>query len=145
MREFHWRNDIFFRRNDSGEVEIVKRPKAVAFWTAEKGFHDPEEPILTIDASNWASIVAFLDYASADEHQVVLLRSPEITPFADYQRWGDMLVSGQWSWVRNMRCKYVNIHLDTRREGYTFSDRDGNPITFAQLCWQYSKDTPTPP
>lgn len=60
MGEFHWKNAIFFRRNDLGEVEIVSRPKMAAYWTVDKGFHDPETPVLTIDAGSWDSIVAFL-------------------------------------------------------------------------------------
>ena len=58
--EFHWKGDIFFRRNELGEIEIVRRPKLAAYWTPEKGFHDPEIPILTIDSDSWESIVGFL-------------------------------------------------------------------------------------
>jgi len=59
-REFHWRDDIYFRATDEGNVDVFRRPKRVAYWTQEKGFHDPEEPLFTVDWASWTSIVHFI-------------------------------------------------------------------------------------
>lgn len=61
--EFHWRDDIYFRATDDGNVDVFRRPKRVAYWTQDKGFHDPEEPLFTVDGPSWKSIVSFVDAA----------------------------------------------------------------------------------
>jgi hypothetical protein len=63
--EFHWRNDVYFRAADDGTVEIFRRPKRVAYWTQERGFHDPEKSLLVIDGPSWESIVSFIATARA--------------------------------------------------------------------------------
>lgn len=62
-REFHWRDDIYFRATDDGNVDVFKRPKLAAYWTHDKGFHDPEEIFFTVDGPSWASITMFIDTA----------------------------------------------------------------------------------
>lgn len=51
----------------------------------------------------------------------------------------------EWSWHRNMDCKYVTIRVDMRTGHCIISDKEGNRISPAQLAWQYSQDTPIPP
>lgn len=39
-----------------------------------------------------------------------------------------------WTWCRNMACKYVSVHIDTRGGGFvTLKDRDGNSLTLDEL------------
>jgi hypothetical protein len=51
----------------------------------------------------------------------------------------------KWSWVKNTSCKYIQIKIDMRDGGYVLLDRDGNRISFDQLKWQYSAETPNEP
>lgn len=74
-----------------------------------------------------------------------LIEWPAATSVSQIGEWLAAVEAGQWSWVKNTRCKYVDIKFDTRRGAYRILDRDGNPITFEELCWQYSGETPAPP
>lgn len=58
-REFHYRDDIYFRLQEDGSVDIFRRRKHAAYWTAEQGFHDPEEPVVTVDRDSWDTICRF--------------------------------------------------------------------------------------
>jgi hypothetical protein len=58
-REFHLKDAVYFRLENDGSVSIVKRPKRVAYYTVERGFHDPETLLVSVDADSWDSIVAF--------------------------------------------------------------------------------------
>lgn len=69
---------------------------------------------------------------------------PPITSSADIAEWLDAVATGRWTWTRNTRCKYVDLKLDTRRGAYSILDRNGRPITFEQLRWQYPEPAPTP-
>ncbi len=51
----------------------------------------------------------------------------------------------EWSWVRNMDCKYVEIRVDTRDNHCVIRARDGSAITLEDLQYQYSEDTPGAP
>ena len=43
----------------------------------------------------------------------------------------------EWRWIRNTRCKYVELRIDTRDNHCVIRDRDGNPITLEELKYQY--------
>ena len=55
--------------------------------------------------------------------------------------WMMHVASGSWTWVRNTRCKYVTLGIDTRRGAYLANDRDGKPLTADELLWQYGAAT----
>ena len=63
--EFHWRDDTYFRVTNSGDVDVFRRPKRAAYYTHERGFHDPEEHLFTVDSASWDSIVMFVENARA--------------------------------------------------------------------------------
>lgn len=44
--------------------------------------------------------------------------------------------AGQWHWVSNPRCKYVNLRVDMRDGGCLIRDKDGNRIDPADLAKQ---------
>lgn len=45
-----------------------------------------------------------------------------------------------WSWARNMDCKYINLRIDMRDGGFVIV-ADGKRISLDALKWQYrSKD-----
>lgn len=43
----------------------------------------------------------------------------------------------KWAWIRNTRCKYVNVRIDMRNGGFVLEDRDGARISLDQLKYQY--------
>lgn len=46
----------------------------------------------------------------------------------------------QWAWVRNSKCKYVRVAIDTRDGGYVrLFDRDEKAITLAEFERQLGK------
>jgi hypothetical protein len=45
-----------------------------------------------------------------------------------------------WLWVRNSRCKYVELRIDMRDGGHLLFDRDGARIHFEELKFQHGKD-----
>lgn len=85
------------------------------------------------------------DYLSSKVSLEDSLKRPSIVSMEDFKSWVDSITSNCWSWVKNTRCKYVTIRIDTRRGVYSIKDRDGREISLGQLFWQYSKDTPEPP
>ena len=58
-------------------------------------------------------------------------------PPAKLAEWLASVASGEWIWPRNSRCKYVNLKIDTRAGAYRIEDRDGKPISFDELLFQY--------
>lgn len=45
---------------------------------------------------------------------------------------------GRWQWYRNPRCKYIEVRIDTRFLHCQIRDREGKPISLAQLQLQMS-------
>ena len=45
-----------------------------------------------------------------------------------------------WTWCRNMQCKYLDVLIDTRDGGWVhFKDRDGNLLSTADVELQHGK------
>lgn len=42
-----------------------------------------------------------------------------------------------WQWIKNSRCKYIELRIDMRDGGFIIKDRDGKRISFDQLKYQY--------
>ena len=42
----------------------------------------------------------------------------------------------EWTWIRNSKCKYVDIRIDMRDGAFVLRDRDGNRISLKQLAEQ---------
>jgi hypothetical protein len=76
------------------------------------------------------------------EVEGALVQRP-IAPNSDLALWLNRVASGEWNWVRNTRCKYVTLKIDTRRGAYAILDRDDKPLTASDLMWQYSSETPS--
>lgn len=64
-----------------------------------------------------------------------------IIPFHVISTWLQDVAEGRWTWVRNSRCKYVSLHLDTRVGAYCVRDRDGNLIDAETLLYQYEGES----
>jgi len=64
----------------------------------------------------------------------------DITPFNKLAEWLTSVSEKRWTWARNSRCKYVTIKIDTRSGAYRIEDRDGSPISFAELSHQYGEN-----
>lgn len=47
---------------------------------------------------------------------------------------------GSWEWFANNRCKYVGVRVDMRTGHCTLTDREGLPITFEELEYQYGRN-----
>ena len=47
------------------------------------------------------------------------------------------LITGKWSWARNMRCKYINIRIDMRDGGFVLLNRDRERLSTKDLQYQY--------
>ena len=62
----------------------------------------------------------------------------------DFMEVYDKMQKGEWSWSRNIGCKYVNLRVDMRDGGCIISI-DGQRISPEFLAWQYSKETMNPP
>lgn len=73
-----------------------------------------------------------------------LTSGTEVVPTAQIAAWLAKVASGEWTWVRNTRCKYVTLRIDTRRGAYLVKDRDDQPLTANELEWQYSAECPSP-
>lgn len=67
------------------------------------------------------------------------LRARLIVPSAVIAAWLASVADGSWSWVRNTRCKYVKLGIDTKRGAYLVNDRDDVPISADELLWQYGQ------
>ena len=61
---------------------------------------------------------------------------PAPIPTAELARWLGEVASGEWTWTRNSRCKYVTLRIDTRVGAYGLEDRDGKAITIEELTYQ---------
>lgn len=48
-----------------------------------------------------------------------------------------LIESKEWSWVRNMDSKYVDIRIDMRDGGFVITNRDGKRINLEQIKWQF--------
>lgn len=98
------------------------------------------------DVANFAMMVA--DRCGGLELPAALQSVPEvageaelpttgdIVPTADLSAWLAAIVRGDWTWASNSPCKYVTLHIDTRRGAYRIEDRDGNAISFHALLRQ---------
>jgi hypothetical protein len=51
-----------------------------------------------------------------------------VWPIADIAAWLTAVADGRWSWTNNSQCKYVVLHIDTRRGAYQIEDRDNVKI-----------------
>lgn len=62
-------------------------------------------------------------------------------------KWMASVADGSWTWLRNPKCKYVSLGIDTRRGAYRVNDRDDTPISAEELLWQYGTKSAalTPP
>lgn len=70
---------------------------------------------------------------------------PPAVPPEQLADWLRDVAAGNWAWVRNSKCKYVTLKIDTRRGAFRIEDRDGKPISFDDLTFQYgtrAKETP---
>lgn len=47
-----------------------------------------------------------------------------------------MIRDPRWTWVKNNRCKYIGVQIDTRSMRCQLTDRDGHPITLKDLSRQ---------
>jgi hypothetical protein len=48
--------------------------------------------------------------------------------------------AGDWVWVRNSRCKYVELRVDMRNGGCLIRDQHGNRINPSDLRFQFPRD-----
>ena len=46
----------------------------------------------------------------------------------------------KWSWVRNPRCKYIELRIDMRDGGCIIRDRNGTRIDPTELTYQFDKE-----
>ena len=53
--------------------------------------------------------------------------------------------AGNWKWIKNQRCKYVDLRIDMRDGGCIIKDSDGKRISPEMLAWQYTSENPEPP
>lgn len=65
-------------------------------------------------------------------------REPPV-PLDRIVSWLEDVQSGSWRWTANGRCKYVTVKIDTRSGAYRIEDRDGAPITLAELAHQHGR------
>jgi hypothetical protein len=42
-----------------------------------------------------------------------------------------------WSWAKNMNCKYLNVRIDMRDGGFVLKNDKGQRISLDALKWQY--------
>ena len=66
----------------------------------------------------------------------------EVTHFIE---WATLDRFKNWVWIRNPRCKYIELRIDMRSGDFIIRNRDGEPITFEQLKWQYRDEATEPP
>jgi hypothetical protein len=74
-----------------------------------------------------------------DKTKLDALAVRPIVPTADLATWLADVAAERWSWVRNTKCKYVTLKIDTRRGAYCIEDRDGNKIDLIDLTEQYGR------
>jgi len=48
--------------------------------------------------------------------------------------------NGDWSWIYNSKCKYVELRVDMRNGGCIISDRSGTRIDPKDLEYQFNKE-----
>lgn len=83
-----------------------------------------------IDSNSWDEnfdeVVAFIKQAAKETED-------------KYEPYGNTLKPGciDWSWARNMDCKYVNIRIDMRDGGFVLVNQKGERISLDALKWQY--------
>ncbi len=69
-----------------------------------------------------------------EKHQVKLIsRWGSINPVLSFI---DLVLQKKWRWIKNSKCKYVNLRIDTRDLSCIIEDRHGNEITIEQLLEQ---------
>jgi hypothetical protein len=51
---------------------------------------------------------------------------------------------GRWTWLRNSRCKYVELRVDMRSGHCIIRDRDGKRINPEDLAFQIDIGLPHP-
>jgi hypothetical protein len=85
-----------------------------------------------IDRNSWEEnfdeVIAFIKQATNEE---------------PYEADGNTLKPGaiDWSWSRNMDCKYINIRIDMRDGGFVLVNQRGERVSLDAIKWQYkSKD-----
>jgi len=45
-----------------------------------------------------------------------------------------------WTWVRNPKCKYIDLRIDMRDGGCLLTNRDGQRINPEDLAYQYGRE-----
>lgn len=63
--------------------------------------------------------------------------NPQWIPVADVMAVIDAAKQGKWTWLLNIRCKYIDLRIDMRDGRCVLKDRDGQVITIEQLKNQY--------
>ena len=53
--------------------------------------------------------------------------------------WVRANLEGDWTWVANSHCKYIDIKIDMRDGKAILMDRHGNRISKEKFDYQYSK------
>ena len=43
----------------------------------------------------------------------------------------------EWTWMKNSRCKYLNLRVDMRDGHCVIKDRNGLPINIEELNFQF--------
>lgn len=71
---------------------------------------------------------------------------PQIIKPPDPQKWDDIkrvievlqqAMVNDWNWSSNVRCKYIDVHIDMRGHSCRIKDREGIVITIEKLKFQY--------
>jgi hypothetical protein len=117
----------------------------------EKGIYDRLTKYICKDCNNWKWI-------PIKEHKEPYIHSIQFKQ--DHDKWDNIkdifplleiirkkksaFDMDKWTWLKNSRCKYIEIRIDTRDGGCIIRDRDGNRISPKQLMYQYSENNPDP-
>lgn len=58
----------------------------------------------------------------------------------DFLKVYNKMKNKKWSWIRNSKCKYVELRIDMRDGGCLIMDRDGNRINPEDFAFQYGEN-----
>lgn len=107
---------------------------------------DEEILLGKLSDGRYASLITqhcYLVWKSARALPVDGLDAEPVQPNRDWDHIDDVLPvielmrSGKWVWGENMRCKYVEVRIDTRDGGCIIKDRHDVRITPAELVKQF--------
>lgn len=51
-----------------------------------------------------------------------------------------IILTKNWKWGLNTRCKYINLTIDTRSGECTLMDRDMKEVSLDELLYQYKTE-----